>query len=50
MRCRTRVPMACCESEASGVSRGGAYSKSEMPCNEKDGVAEVERAVQVVVV
>lgn len=50
MRCKTRVPMAYCESEALGSSRGGAYSKSEMPCNQEDGVAEVECAVQVVVV
>jgi len=42
--------MAYCESEASGGSRVGTYSKSEMPCDKKDGVTEVERAVQVVVV
>ena len=29
---------------------GGAYSEGEMPCNKKDGVTEVERAVQMVVV
>lgn len=50
MRCKTRVPMACCESETSGGLTDGAYSKGEMPCDKKDGVTEVERAVQVVVV
>ena len=29
---------------------GRAHSESQMPCDEKDGIAEVERAVQVVVV
>jgi hypothetical protein len=50
VRCRTRVPMAYCGSDASGASRGGAYSKGEMPCDKEDRVTEVERAIQVVVV
>ena len=50
VRCKTRVPMACRESERLETSRGGTYSKGEMPCNKEDGVTEVERAVQVVVV
>lgn len=50
MRCKTRVPIAYSKSEVSGASKGGTYSKSEMPCNKEDGITEVERAVQVVVV
>ena len=45
MRCKTRVPMACWESDKSGALRGGAYRKGEVPCNEEDRVAEVEGAV-----
>lgn len=30
--------------------KGKAYGESEMPCDKEDGVTEVERAVQVVVV
>jgi len=50
VRCKTRVPMAYWESEASRVSRSRAYGKGEMPCDKEDRVPEVERAVQVVVV
>ena len=50
MRCKTRVPMAYCESDTSRASSIGAYGKGEMPCDKKDRVSEVERAVQVVVV
>ena len=50
MRCKTRVPMAYCESDASVISTSGAYGEGEMPCNKEDGVTEVECAVQVVVV
>jgi len=50
VRCKTRVPMAYRESDAFKTSRSGAYGEGEMPCNKEDGVTEVERAVQVVVV
>lgn len=50
MRCKTRVPMAYRESDTSRTSKSEAYGEGEMPCDKKDRVTEVERAVQVVVV
>jgi hypothetical protein len=50
VRCRTRVPMAYCESDTRGALGSGAYSEGEMPCDKEDRVTEVEGAVQVVVV